>query len=641
MLLLGTALTVACGFWVRQAEIVILASQITEAVPAIPAIGVLVFLAILAPLLKRLGKFFALTKAEIVAIYIFVAMAISFSGCGIIRFWIALLTAPHHFATAENKIATLFQYMPKWMYPQGEQVFHDLYLSNATGQVPWGAWAVPLLVWSGFFIVLWMTMLCLVSLVQRRWVEEERLAFPIVQLPLEIAGVREQFAGGRPFWRNHAMWIGFTIAAIYNIVNILAALYPSVPAFGKAFDLVPSSTPEPWSYWRSMVIQYRPELIGFGFLVSSEVSFSIWFFYVLSRAAAFLGGIAGYSEFGFPYNQEQSVGAMITLGMVLLWAVRKPLLNALSEFTRSGPSALWRRLPGDEGLLPMPLSVVGAPLGLCLLCVFGMAIGLSPWLAILCMGLVLITALVVARVRAEIGLPLIWSFPFSAGKRILLYSFNSSTILEGAPGAMTALAMLTFLSRGYVAALAGYQIDSGKITQEVNVRPRQMAGLILASVVVGLAVAFYFHLTAYYRYGGELLRGGIWGWDTAMAEYGRAVTAQSVHSPADPIRVAATGFGVFLAGALVWLRQTFVGMPLHPLGYFIGLSYGELIWSSFFFVWLIKSVLLHFGGVRLYRRAVPGFLGLALGHFFTAGVVWGLLGTSGGEAFTAYGVWFG
>lgn len=40
-----------------------------------------------------------------------------------------------------------------------------------------------------------------------------------------------------------------------------------------------------------------------------------------------------------------------------------------------------------------------------------------------------------------------------------------------------------------------------------------------------------------------------------------------------------------------------------------------MLWGSFLAAWL--------GGARLYRRPAPLFLGIAFGHFFTAGVLWG------------------
>ena len=71
---------------------------------------------------------------------------------------------------------------------------------------------------------------------------------------------------------------------------------------------------------------------------------------------------------------------------------------------------------------------------------------------------------------------------------------------------------------------------------------------------------------------------------------------------------------------LLFLRQRFVWWPLHPLGFPIASTltivyYG---WLSIFLAWLFKTVILRYGGVRLYRTMVPFFLGLTLGEFFTA-----------------------
>jgi hypothetical protein len=57
-------------------------------------------------------------------------------------------------------------------------------------------------------------------------------------------------------------------------------------------------------------------------------------------------------------------------------------------------------------------------------------------------------------------------------------------------------------------------------------------------------------------------------------------------------------------------------------------------------VWIVKSAVLRLGGMRLYRQLLPFFLGLVLGHYFTAGVVWGSLSLIN-DMYRRYGVWFG
>jgi hypothetical protein len=53
---------------------------------------------------------------------------------------------------------------------------------------------------------------------------------------------------------------------------------------------------------------------------------------------------------------------------------------------------------------------------------------------------------------------------------------------------------------------------------------------------------------------------------------------------------------------------------------------GDRYWAMFLVVWAIKRTALWVGGVRLYRRLIPTFLGIAIGHFVIAGVVWGIIG---------------
>jgi hypothetical protein len=47
-------------------------------------------------------------------------------------------------------------------------------------------------------------------------------------------------------------------------------------------------------------------------------------------------------------------------------------------------------------------------------------------------------------------------------------------------------------------------------------------------------------------------------------------------------------------------------------------------WMPFFIAWLAKVLLTRMGGMRLYRRALPFFLGLIVGDFLQGGF-WTLL----------------
>jgi len=639
-ILIALVLTVLSGIWVRQAEIVVLATQITESVPPIPALAALLLLVALNPLLAMLGRRFALTRGELLAIYCFIAVAISVLGVGVARFWLALLTACFYFATPSNRFATLHDSFPDWLVVKDPRAIHDLYVRSPTGQVPWSVWAVPLLVWTAFFLALWLCMWCLILLVRQRWVDAERLTFPIVELPLEITATAGQRSQPR-FLRDPLMWAGFGLAALYNVWNIVHALAPSIPAPGKELDLNPYLESPPWNSLQPFDLWYRPELIGFGFLVPSEILFSMWFFYLLSKVEALLAVQYAYDIPGIPFEQEQSIGAFLLLGVWLLWQARGDVAASLRSVLR----IFDRRLPDPASRIQNPESegwaAVGFLASLAFLVWFCAKAGMATWAAMAYLGVVLLTALVCARIRAEAGVPLIWLFPFYMQKKVLLYTLGTAPFLLGGPSTLVIFALLTFLSRGYFPSLIGYQIESLKIADEARMSRARMGWLAALAVVVGFGVAFYFHLAPYYLHGGQNLRGGIWGSDMAIQEYTDVITAQNTPLRPDLYRTIASFAGAALTALLLLLRRSFVGFPLHPTGYAVATAYGSLVWWPFFVTWLLKWAILKWGGMRSYRRAIPFFLGFALGHFFVAGAVWGFLGALWEEGAQAYPVWFG
>ena len=76
---------------------------------------------------------------------------------------------------------------------------------------------------------------------------------------------------------------------------------------------------------------------------------------------------------------------------------------------------------------------------------------------------------------------------------------------------------------------------------------------------------------------------------------------------------------------LMAARQYFLWWPLHPVGFPIATTWvAGQIWLSVFLVWAIKTLVLKYGGVRLYRRVQRFFLGLILGNV-SAGGVWFLI----------------
>lgn len=629
-LIISLFLTLLAGLWVRQSEIVVLATQITESIPAIPGLAALLLLLPLNVALRRIPGVRPLQRGELLTIFLFVTISSTMVGVGVTQFLFALMGTPFYFST--GGIPQIRDQLPRWLMPHDPEIARQLYEGSPTGAVPWSAWLLPGVCWLGFFLALWITLYCLMGLFYRTWAEDERLAFPLVSLPIEIAGGED---GRSRFFRNPVMWSGFGLAAGYNLVNILHALVPSVPAFGKFFDLTPLVVNPPWNGITSLVFHIRPELIGLGFLVSTEISLTVWVAFLLEKLAAVAAVAAGEPPGRLPYEQEQGIGAYLTLAVLLCWLARSSLVR------------LWRTAwhPGVRGNVEdaagARLLFMGLTVGFLAVWGFAVAAGMAAHVALVYLVLVLAVALVYGRLRAEAGVPLVWLFPYYMQKNILLYAFGSAPFQATGPRTMPTWALFTFLARGYYPAITGYQVEALELARRSRINLRHVVGAITLAVIVGFVIGWYNHLQPYYKYGAQQLRGEIWGSWIALPEYQAAARYASTPRPPDLPRLYGAGAGGLTVFLLWAFRLHFTGFWLHPLGYVMTCTYGSLIWSSFLLVWIVKSLTLRYGGIALYHKSMPFFLGLALGHFLTAGILWGLAGAWTGDAVQGYPVFFG
>ena len=86
------------------------------------------------------------------------------------------------------------------------------------------------------------------------------------------------------------------------------------------------------------------------------------------------------------------------------------------------------------------------------------------------------------------------------------------------------------------------------------------------------------------------------------------------------------GTGFVITGLLSLLRMRLPAWPFHPMGYALANTPTMAsTWMPFLIAWLLKSLVLRYGGMGLYRRSLPFFLGLILGDYVVPSL-WFLLG---------------
>jgi hypothetical protein len=93
---------------------------------------------------------------------------------------------------------------------------------------------------------------------------------------------------------------------------------------------------------------------------------------------------------------------------------------------------------------------------------------------------------------------------------------------------------------------------------------------------------------------------------------------------------AAVVIGASFAFLLQCLRLRFPWWPLHPLAFAVTSSWEiNLVWMPLTIAWIVKSLLLRYGGRQGFHRALPAVVGVILGQF-VVGSLWNL-----------YGIWRG
>ena len=73
------------------------------------------------------------------------------------------------------------------------------------------------------------------------------------------------------------------------------------------------------------------------------------------------------------------------------------------------------------------------------------------------------------------------------------------------------------------------------------------------------------------------------------------------------------------------MRARFVAWPFHPAGYALGMNFGvDYFWTCVLIAWVIKVVIMRYGGHKTHQKALPFFYGVILGEFLV-GAFWSAL----------------
>ena len=567
---------------------------------------------ILNPLLKLIHPRLGLNRGELLVVYIMMVMASPIPTLFVGKF-LSAISYPYYYATPENEWRELIHpYIPDWLMVNSFDIVKKFYEGGGRNEpIPWAAWQPVFLAWLPFVWALFLVMISLMIIMRKQWVEHERLIYPLMQVSLAMTEQGRYGERVSPFFKNPVMWAGFALPALWGTLHGLYNYFPETIPIAKEIDPIHLRLPIFYGV-ADMYVLLRFNIIGFFYFLKTEIAFSLWFFNLLAYVVRGIFGILGITS---PQTQsaghgvhnlilaQQAMGAVLVLFLGGLWSARRHLRGVLRKAFLGDPGV------DDSGEI---LSYRGAVIVLMAsnvimvgwLWLAGLPVLFG--LAILFLGMVVLFGY--SRVVAEGGLS--DGEPPVVPAGILVSAVGSSVI--GTQGLVVlATTFLWTTGRNFVMVSCA---NSLRLGEELGGEKRALFWVILLALAVSLGAAIWMIMTLGHQYGAI----NLWIWGGGEYSYAEKL----IRTPMEPYAWSwiNTAIGAAIMTLLMVARWLYVWWPLHPLGYAIGpIWIIDALWFNMFLAWLIKIVVLKYGGVGLYRRTRPFFMGMILGYFTPAG----------------------
>lgn len=577
-----------------------------------------------------------LSGSELIVMWIQMVIGSGIAYTGFARTFLINLTAPVHFATAGNMWQDkLLPLLPQRLLPD-EGAITLLYTGIDGGRdmdwlevfrhIPWQSWLNPLIFWATFILLCYMVMICIVNILSRQWIHNERVNFPLLKVPEMIGSALNSRTLGNMLL-DRFLLAGLAVPLALHLLNGLSFYFPSVP---QVTTLVLADPYFPgyglFSGFQKVKIYFYPAFIGFAFLTSRQISFSFWFFYLagclLFGLLNILGFIIPASELGITFGptlsrpeEMQMIGAYGIFFLFLVWLARHHLL----EVTKASLFLIPKTTERTEWI-DVRWTFWGTIVGLTAIIFWYIEMGSAPLTAIAVVASFFMIMIVATRIICQGGIAY---FTLTAAPLDGLIALFGTKMFAGVSGVLAGIsqkALFVDLRESLMPSLVhGRKIHHGKGPAIM------LLGGLGVTIVLSLAASFIAMMVLCYQYGMRELNQD-WATRTTVTVYENIF--RLISSPPE------TGSWVItfaLIGALIMLLlvvayNRFFWWPIHPIGYLTAYSSAmRILWFSFFIGWACNALCMRYGGIRFFKKVQLFFIGLIIGDFLMGGG-WAIVG---------------
>ena len=562
------------------------------------------------PLVRGRFPGLVLTRQDLAAV-----LSIGFLGTTVptlAQRFVAVISAPDYYASPENEWPTYtLPNLQRWLFPSntGDGVGMFYRGLSPGDSLPWEIWVGPLFWWFSLLVAIMLACFCLSVILRKQWSENERLAFPFVELSLML--VQEPEAGRKlpRFFGQKLFWIGFTIPAIMLLWNTAGHFYPGLPVF--AFLNIRTPLPVGRGFM-DFFLQFDFYVICFAYFTTLEILLSMWFFHILAMMQDGFSTRIGFGPrvYGSGVISQNNYGLLVFV-IWSLWIARGHIRDVWNKAVGKAPE-----VDDSEELLSYRTSIFGFILASLFIFFWLCKTQMNPGVAITFMFFTLILYLGMAKIVALSGLVSLRGSGSTGPVKGLIGTWNMD---DTTIASLNQMGTLYGNAKGF--AMPG-AVNASRAGDHAAPQRRRLGGAILLGGILSiLAFVITTLILGYYGPGAENFG------DYSYTRGNRAFfnyTVSDIKGRSEAGREWwDLGFGTFGAAMtllLIFLNQRFPWWPLHPVGFTVSLQYPtRASFFSVFLAWLLKMIVLRVGGVALFNRSRVFIFGALMGY--TLGVL--------------------